>query len=172
MSVYPCSILILISNFVGIIGEISAVKRTVSQPPEDKNRVMVTVKLENDVSVTLSLFNCQAVSFHKRLEGMLDDPKVRLTVFKAEEGINPEDSKMSPFIADMEGKTYTFQIRVTWYNFTVNHQSLNGGEGGDDDTPDVPKGHGKIASGKGVCEASKNAGKEPVRNSHKKAHVA
>ncbi|KAJ4901018.1 hypothetical protein Rs2_14969 [Raphanus sativus] len=165
MSVYPCSILISISNFVGIIGEISAVKRTVSQPPEDKNRVIVTVKLENDVSVTLSLFNCQAVSFHKRLEDMLDDPKVRLTVFKAEEGINPEDSKMPPFIADMEGKTYTFQIRVTWCNFT-------GGEGGDDDTPDVPKGHGKIASGKGVCEASKNAGKEPVRNSHKKAHVA
>lgn len=49
---------------------------------------------------------------------------------------------------------------------------FQGGEGGDDDTPDVPKGHGKIASGKGVCEASKNAGKEPVRNSHKKAHVA
>lgn len=30
-----------------IIGEIVAVKSTVSDPPEDKNRVMVTVKLEN-----------------------------------------------------------------------------------------------------------------------------
>ncbi|KAG2277518.1 hypothetical protein Bca52824_060073 [Brassica carinata] len=26
--------------------------------------------------------------------------------------------------ADMEDKTYTFQIRVTSYNFTVNHQSF------------------------------------------------
>ena len=46
MSVYPCIILIPISNFVDIIGEISVVKSTVSEPPEDKNRVMVTVKLE------------------------------------------------------------------------------------------------------------------------------
>ncbi|KAF3556735.1 hypothetical protein F2Q69_00016656 [Brassica cretica] len=59
-----------------IIGEISVVKSTVSEPPEDKNRVMVTVKLESDVSVTLSLFDCQAVLFHKKLEGMRDDPKV------------------------------------------------------------------------------------------------
>lgn len=43
---------------------------------------------------------------------------------KAEEGVNPEDSIMPPFIADMDGKTYTFQVRVTAYNFTVNHQSF------------------------------------------------
>ena len=30
----------------------------------------------SDVSVTLSLFDCQAVLFHKKLEGMRDDPKV------------------------------------------------------------------------------------------------
>ncbi|KAG2285618.1 hypothetical protein Bca52824_045222 [Brassica carinata] len=59
-----------------IIGEIVAVKSTVSDPPEDKNRVMVTVKLENDVSVTLSLFDAQAVSFHQKLGGMRGDPKV------------------------------------------------------------------------------------------------
>ncbi|KAH0886813.1 hypothetical protein HID58_062909 [Brassica napus] len=59
-----------------IIGEIVAVKSTVSDPPEDKNRVMVTVKLKNDVSVTLSLFDAQAVSFHQKLGGMRGDPKV------------------------------------------------------------------------------------------------
>lgn len=42
----------------------------------------------------------------------------------------------------------------------------------DDDKPDVKKGQGKSASGDGVCEASKNAGKDPVRNAHKKVSVA
>ena len=43
---------------------------------------------------------------------------------KAEEGVNPEDSVMPPFVAGMERKTYTFQVRVTPYNFTVNHQTF------------------------------------------------
>ena len=43
---------------------------------------------------------------------------------KAEEGVNPEDSAMPPFVAGMEGKTYTFQVRVTSYNFIVNHQTF------------------------------------------------
>ena len=43
---------------------------------------------------------------------------------KAEEGVNPEDSVVPPFVAEMEGKTYTFQVRVTSYNFTVNHQTF------------------------------------------------
>ncbi|KAG2307737.1 hypothetical protein Bca52824_027485 [Brassica carinata] len=42
----------------------------------------------------------------------------------AEEGVNPEDSKIPPFIEDMEGKAYTFQVRVTAYNFTENHKTF------------------------------------------------
>ncbi|CAN6843598.1 unnamed protein product [Brassica oleracea] len=42
----------------------------------------------------------------------------------AEDGVNPEDSRIPPFIADMEGKSYTFQVRVTAYNFTSNHKTL------------------------------------------------
>lgn len=38
--------------------------------------------------------------------------------------MNPEDSKIPPFIADMEGKTYTFQVIVTAYNFTENHKTV------------------------------------------------
>ncbi|CDY40162.1 BnaC04g13900D [Brassica napus] len=49
------------SHLPDVIGEITAVKSTVCEPPEDKNRVMVTVRLENDVSVTLSLFDAQAM---------------------------------------------------------------------------------------------------------------
>ncbi|KAF8092250.1 hypothetical protein N665_0420s0017 [Sinapis alba] len=52
-----------------IIGEILSVKITVSDPPEDKNRVMVTMKLDSDETVTLSLFDSQ-------LESMRIDPKV------------------------------------------------------------------------------------------------
>ncbi|XP_033137007.1 uncharacterized protein LOC103841209 isoform X2 [Brassica rapa] len=339
-----------------IIGEIVVVKSTVSDHPEDKNRVMVTVKLENDVSVTLSLFDAQAVSFHQKLGGMRGDPKVivatsinpkmvggrlflnatsgthvyydkethageslfyRLvardtglpsaapllksyakvkpvtiaelnhfittdplqeidflctgrvsrveadkgwcyvacskcskklqrivTSFEcarcnnphavgslryrvemvvtddtaegtfvcfdgvmtklhnlraseavqllAEEGVNPEDSVMPPFVAGMEGKTYTFQVRVTPYNFTVNHQTFtvsriinevecapapdfvdDGGDDNDDD--DAPNGtinREKSGSSKGSCESSKSVGKEPVGNVRKRVRIA
>ncbi|CAF2147434.1 unnamed protein product, partial [Brassica napus] len=250
---------------VDIIGEIVAVKSTVSDPPEDKNRVMVTVKLENDVSVTLSLFDAQAVLFHQKLGGMRDDPKVivatsinpkmvggrlflnatsgthvyydkethageslfyrlvardtglpsaapllksyakvetvtiaELNHFittdspQAEEGVNPEDSVMPPFVAGMERKTYTFQVRVTPYNFTVNHQTFTvsriineverapapefvddeGDDNDDDDAPDGPNNRVESGSGKGNCETSKRAGKEPVGNVRKRARIA
>lgn len=324
-----------------------------SDPPEDKNRVMVTVKLENDVSVTLSLFDAQAVSFHQKLGGMRDDPKVivatsinpkmvggrlflnatsgthvyydkethageslffrdtglpsaapllksyakvepvkiaelnhfittdppqqeidflctarvsqveadkgwcyvacskcskklqrTVTSFEcarcnnphavgslryrvemvvtddtaewtfvcfdgvmtklhnlraseavqllAEEGVNPEDSVMPPFVAGMEGKTYTFQVHVTPYNFTVNHQTFTvsriineverspapefvddeGDDNDDDDAPDGPNNREKSGSDKGNCESSKRAGKEPVGNVRKRARIA
>ncbi|KAL0652132.1 hypothetical protein Bca4012_094823 [Brassica carinata] len=42
----------------------------------------------------------------------------------AEDGVNPDDSRIPSFIADMEGKSYTFQLRVTAYNFTSNHKTL------------------------------------------------
>ncbi|CDY22457.1 BnaC03g61700D [Brassica napus] len=340
-----------------IIGEIVAVKSTVSDPPEDKNRFMVTVKLENDVSVTLSLFDAQAVSFHQKLGGMRDDPKVIVTTsinpkmvggrlflnatsgthvyydkethageslfyrlvardtglpsaapllksyakvepvtiaelnhfittdppqqeidflctarvsrveadkgwcyvacskcskklqrtvtsfecarcnnphavgslryrvemvvtddtaegtfvcfdgvmtklhnlraseavqLLAEEGVNPEDSVMPPFVAGMEGKTYTFQVRVTPYNFTVNHQTFTvsriineverapapefvddeGNDNDDDDAPDGTIDREKSGSGKGNCESSKRAGKESVGNVRKRARIA
>ncbi|CDY13517.1 BnaA03g52350D [Brassica napus] len=306
---------------------------TVSDTPADKNRVMVTVKLENDVSVTLSLFDAQAVSFHQKLGGMRGDPKVivatsinpkmvggrlflnatsgmhvyydketnagefsftdwwldtrlnnfittaqsqeidflctgrvsrvevdkgwcyvacskcskklqrTVTLFEcarcnntnavgslryrvemvitddtaegtfvcfdgvmtklhnlrtseavqllAEEGVNPEDSVVPPFVAEMEGKTYTFQVRITSYNFTVNHHTFNvsriineverapapdfvddgGDDDDDDDAPDGTTSGEKSASGKGGSETSKSAGKEPVGNVCKRARV-
>ncbi|CAN6862516.1 unnamed protein product [Brassica oleracea] len=39
-----------------IIGEILSVKSTVTDPPEEKNRVMVTIKMNSNDTVTLSLF--------------------------------------------------------------------------------------------------------------------
>ncbi|CAN7073724.1 unnamed protein product [Brassica oleracea var. botrytis] len=59
-----------------IIGEILSVKSTVTDPLEEKNRVMVTIKMDSNDTVTLSLFYSQAVAFHKKLEVMRVDPKV------------------------------------------------------------------------------------------------
>ncbi|KAF2616287.1 hypothetical protein F2Q70_00008514 [Brassica cretica] len=40
----------------------------------------------------------------------------------AGDGVNPWDTRAPPFVADMEGKTYKFQVKVSAYNFTENHQ--------------------------------------------------
>ncbi|CAH8373722.1 unnamed protein product [Eruca vesicaria subsp. sativa] len=41
-------------------------------------------------------------------------------------GVNPEDSPLPSFITDMNGngKTYTFQVRLTTYNFTTSRQTF------------------------------------------------
>ncbi|XP_013634662.1 PREDICTED: uncharacterized protein LOC106340325 [Brassica oleracea var. oleracea] len=88
----------------------------------------------------------------------------------AEEGVNPEDSMMPPFVfffffekramppfvAAMEGKTYTFQ---------------GGDDNDDDDAPDSTVSHGEFAPGKDGCDTSKSAGKEQVGTARKKARV-
>nr|VDC90819.1 unnamed protein product [Brassica rapa] len=67
------SFLLLLTN---LIGEITAVKSTVTDPPQDNNRVMATIRMENDTSVTMSLFDAQAVKIHNQLEQMGVDPRV------------------------------------------------------------------------------------------------
>ncbi|KAF3578137.1 hypothetical protein DY000_02034197 [Brassica cretica] len=57
-------------------GEITAVKSNVSDTPGEKSRLMATIKLDKDSTVTLSLFESQAETFHKRLEDMHGDPRV------------------------------------------------------------------------------------------------
>ncbi|XP_018464401.1 uncharacterized protein LOC108835674 [Raphanus sativus] len=64
------------SHLPDIIGEILGVRSTVTDPPEAKNRVMVTIRLDSDDTVTLSLFDSQAVALHTQLESMRVDPKV------------------------------------------------------------------------------------------------
>ncbi|KAF3598286.1 hypothetical protein F2Q69_00037015 [Brassica cretica] len=74
----------------------------------------------------------------------------------AEDGVNPKDCRIPPFIADMEGKSYTFQVRVTAFNFTEHHKRftitriaeelgcapVDDNGGGDDDDNDVPPDNG------------------------------
>ncbi|KAL0715297.1 hypothetical protein Bca4012_064619 [Brassica carinata] len=118
-----------------------------------------------------------------------------------EEGVNPEKSNVPPFITDMEGKTFTFQVKVNPYNFTAHHQTFtitrilskpeappvpdfvaNGGNGGDDgDLPDGTTHH--VESGGRSIDAEvsvdmnptgaapKKRGR-PASNTAKKARVA
>ncbi|CAF2154667.1 unnamed protein product [Brassica napus] len=43
---------------------------------EDKNRVMATINMENDMYVTMSFFDSQAVKMHNQQEKMRGDPRV------------------------------------------------------------------------------------------------
>ncbi|KAH0884706.1 hypothetical protein HID58_060802, partial [Brassica napus] len=65
--------MLLLDTNVNIIGEITAVKSSVSDPPADNNHLMATIKLEN-------LFDSHAVSFHRKLESMRDIVKQRRLV--------------------------------------------------------------------------------------------
>lgn len=51
-------------------------KSIVSDVPQGIERVMAAIKMDNDVSVTMTLFDSQAVAFHNKLEGFGDDPGV------------------------------------------------------------------------------------------------
>ncbi|KAF2590626.1 hypothetical protein F2Q70_00040816 [Brassica cretica] len=48
-----------ITHLPDIIGELAAIKSTVSDPPQGKYRVMSTIKIVSDVSVTMSMFESQ-----------------------------------------------------------------------------------------------------------------
>ncbi|CAF1710342.1 unnamed protein product [Brassica napus] len=61
----------------------------------------------------------------------------------AGEGVDLEETQPPPFIADIVGKTYSFQVRVDMNNFTANHQTftisrMNKRDGDDDDGDDLP----------------------------------
>lgn len=63
-------------QLLDLTGEITAVKSTVTDPPQDKNRVMGTIEMDNGTSVTMSFFDTQAVGIHNQLEKMRVDPRV------------------------------------------------------------------------------------------------
>ncbi|KAG2257409.1 hypothetical protein Bca52824_076703 [Brassica carinata] len=45
-------------------------------------------------------------------------------LISAKDGVNPEDSLMPPFVTDMQGKTYTFHVKLTTYDFIADRQSF------------------------------------------------
>ncbi|KAF2553259.1 hypothetical protein F2Q68_00033569 [Brassica cretica] len=76
MIINEAELLELASASTELPAELSAVKSTVNDPPKGKNHVMATIKMDKGGSVILSLFDCQAIAFHRRLDSMRVDPKV------------------------------------------------------------------------------------------------
>ncbi|KAL0693526.1 hypothetical protein Bca4012_060706 [Brassica carinata] len=64
------------THLTDVNGELIAVKSTVTDVHQGKEPVMATIKLDNGVSVSLCLFDSQAVSFLNKLESFCDEPRV------------------------------------------------------------------------------------------------
>ncbi|KAJ4910063.1 hypothetical protein Rs2_04684 [Raphanus sativus] len=165
-----------------IIGEVTAVKSTVTEPPKIRTALC-------DVAITLCLFDAQAVSFHKKLEDMTHDPKVIVatsinlkmvgghlfldatsgTHVDFDKETNAGESCFYKLVARDTGlpsaaplpKRYAEVEPVTiaelnTFVITFPSQSF---------TPDGMSVRENIASGEDSGEASENAGKEPVGSS-------
>ncbi|KAL0815319.1 hypothetical protein Bca101_071763 [Brassica carinata] len=103
----------------------------------------------------------------------------------AGDGVNPEDTQAPPFVADMEGKTYKFNVKVSAYNLTANHQTfkisriLSEGDrmplpqfvdnGGDDDNGDDNSGAISVRAKVETGGSSQVQGSSGIK---KKAHKA
>ncbi|CAG7898667.1 unnamed protein product [Brassica rapa] len=103
----------------------------------------------------------------------------------AGDDVNPEETDAPPFVRDMEGKSYTFQVKVGPYNFTANHQSftisriLGEGErapqpefvedGGDDDNGDDNNGASLVRRKMEGGGCSKSAGPSAKSKKARKA---
>ncbi|WZZ20802.1 hypothetical protein YC2023_122189 [Brassica napus] len=92
--------------------------------------------------------------------------KVHSCVLMAEEGVNPEDSKVPLFITDMEGKTFTFQEheRVPVPDFVVKGRN----DGDDADMADGGPVPVRVETGEGSSDADKNTDAKPADASAKK----
>ncbi|CAN6889720.1 unnamed protein product [Brassica oleracea] len=111
---------------------------------------------------------------------------MKLAIFRyAGDGVNPEDTQAPPFVADMEGKTYKFNVKVSAYNLTANHQTfkisriLSEGDrmplpqfvdnGGDDDNGDDNSGAISVRAKVETGGSSQVQGSSGIK---KKAHKA
>ncbi|CAN7045582.1 unnamed protein product [Brassica oleracea var. botrytis] len=82
-----------------IIGEIAAVNSTVTDPPHDKNRLMATIKMDND---------SQPVKLHNQLESMGGDPRVLVAT-----SINPKIVGVRLFLNATSGTHIYFDKETT-----------------------------------------------------------
>ncbi|KAL0692772.1 hypothetical protein Bca4012_059952 [Brassica carinata] len=78
-------------------------------------------------SLMLRLLSCRpATVFVHRLPAFRQPLKAgslfTLGGLEMAEGVNLEETQPAPFIADIVGKTYSFQVRVGMNNFAANHQ--------------------------------------------------
>ncbi|WZZ01770.1 hypothetical protein YC2023_074098 [Brassica napus] len=100
-----------------VMGEIRAIRSTITDHIPGAQRVMLTLRLESDVNVCVSLFDSLALAFHSKLDLYAREPRIVLVT-----GINPKN---------VSGKLYlngTSATRVYFDSETVV---------GKDELPDV-----------------------------------
>nr|VDC60245.1 unnamed protein product [Brassica rapa] len=61
-----------------IVGEVSSVRSTITDGLRGPQRVMVTLRLEGDVNVCVSMFDDRAVTFHTKFDEHVSEPRVIL----------------------------------------------------------------------------------------------
>ncbi|KAF3497324.1 hypothetical protein DY000_02055585 [Brassica cretica] len=59
-----------------IVGEVSSVQSTITDGLRGPQRVMVTLRLEGDVNVCVSMFDDRAVTFQTKFDEHSSEPKV------------------------------------------------------------------------------------------------
>ncbi|CAN7026142.1 unnamed protein product [Brassica rapa subsp. trilocularis] len=104
-------------NVSDVMGEIRAIRSTITDHIPGAQRVMLTLRLESDVNVCVSLFDSLALAFHSKLDLYAREPRIVLVT-----GINPKN---------VSGKLYlngTSATRVYFDSETVV---------GKDELPDV-----------------------------------
>ncbi|CAN7027257.1 unnamed protein product [Brassica oleracea var. botrytis] len=181
---------------LNIVGEVSSVRSTITDGLRGPQRVMMTLHLEGDVNVCVSMFDDRAVTFQTKFDEHSSEPKVilftninpkvvggklflnatsgtyfyfdcetsagkehyeryrvefsvadhtdesvfvafdieiaKLTNIQASEaahilgaGVDARvDNDFPPFLNEVVGKTFTFQLKLGEFNFTSKHQSF------------------------------------------------
>ncbi|KAF3586421.1 hypothetical protein F2Q69_00031484 [Brassica cretica] len=61
-----------------VIGEVRAIRSTITDRLPGAQRVMLTLRMESDVNVCVSLFDSLAVAFHTKLDGYGREPRIVL----------------------------------------------------------------------------------------------
>ncbi|CAH8327168.1 unnamed protein product [Eruca vesicaria subsp. sativa] len=68
-----------------VLGELTAIKSTITDGIPGAQRVMLTLRIESEFNVCVSMFDAQALALHRRLESFGREPRVVLVT-----GINPK----------------------------------------------------------------------------------
>ncbi|KAF3586779.1 hypothetical protein F2Q69_00031230 [Brassica cretica] len=68
-----------------VIGEVRAIRSTITDRIPGAQRVMLTLRVDSDVNVCVSLFDSLAIAFHTKLDGYGREPRIVLIT-----GINPK----------------------------------------------------------------------------------
>ncbi|KAL0789793.1 hypothetical protein Bca101_006039 [Brassica carinata] len=91
-----------------IVGEVSSVRSTITDGLRGPQRVMVTLRLEGDVNVCVSMFDDRAVTFQTKFDEHISEPKVILLT-----SINPKVVGGKLFLNATSGTHFYFDCETS-----------------------------------------------------------